>query len=100
VHIRSTGTQGLQVSRFPSVKIDEEKPIERGLGTECSSRASIYLPSAALRDVHASPAKRIDVELLQSGLVGERLGVGRAILLDDLELNFRPEADLIELKFL
>src|SRR6266545_3971774 len=89
-----------QLCSLLPVEIDEVVFPERRLDLEGDQRASRDLRTGLPRDVRTGAREGINVDMLQrDGLLSrEDLGVGRSVLLDDLELNLRPLSDAIELQ--
>jgi len=76
-----------QLCRLLPVEIDEVAFPEWRLDLEGDQRASRDLRAGLPRDVRTGAREGIDVDMLQrDGLLSrEDLGVGRSVLLDDLE---------------
>jgi len=55
------------------------------------------LLTTALRNVDARTTERVDIEFLQTFLVGKGCRIGRAVFFNDLKLQLGPDANLIEL---
>lgn len=85
--------------RFLRVHINKIETVERWRRFQGAGWTSVDLPTAALRNVDAGATERVDVEFLQTSLLGKGSRVGRAVFFDDLELQLGPDANLIEFKW-
>jgi hypothetical protein len=88
-HIAAPGALLRQVVGLVLVHVDEKEAVERRRNLEGARRASLDHVPAFLGNMHACAAKAVDLIALQltAFFSGQRLGIGRAVFLNDLKLD-------------
>ena len=85
-----------QVFDLLPAEVDKEELAEGRIDTEGLERASRNHFSTRLAEMFACAGESIDVDVVQSTLVGEDLRVGARILAENGQLDLGPLANLIE----
>jgi hypothetical protein len=85
-----------QIVGFVGIHVDKGETIKRRRHLERTGRASLDDTLALFREMNAGAAEAIDIIALEhAAFAGKGVCVGRCILLNDLELDFRPRPDFI-----
>ena len=76
--------------------IDEEVLSERWADKESVQGAARYVLACGSSDMHTRASESINVDVIESALLGEDRGIGGSVLPDDVEFDLRPVPDIVK----
>ncbi len=93
--------QSPKLLSLAAVQVDQVNFLKRRVNIQRVERTAGDKPTGSLRNVLASPSKRIYIDVLSNRWLSiHNFRVGTRILTNDVEFHFRPVADFIILKWL